>query len=355
MSIPEEILISIINDAITAPSGENAQPWKFAIEGNSIHVYNLPGRAHIAYNYKEKSSFFTHGTLLEIISISASHYGCKVETKLFPDINNPNFVALVTLEKSDILEDELYPYIHSRCTNRNEYTGVPITNEEEVELLSSLQQYTALGSCSFVNDQKAVALLAKKITVNERAVFENKSVHNFFYHRVLWNKKDQEKRSGIYVKTLETSSFKIFMMKLLKDWQFFSILNMFFRVSTIISKLYEAKYARSGTFGLITVPGTTNLDHINAGRITQRVWLTATKLGLALQPCTGFLYCKEAIESNKNNGFSEKHTEMIMDASASVATIFKTEDTMLMLFRIGHAEKPLEVAKRIRPEITFIR
>ncbi len=355
MSSIEEILISIINDAITAPSGENAQPWKFAIKDNSIHVYNLPGKAHTAYNYKEKTSFFTHGTLLEIISISASHYGYRVETKLFPDTNNPNFVAIVTLEKADIQEDELYPYIHSRCTNRNEYTGVSITKEEETELLSSLQQYRALGSCSFITDKKTIALLAKKITVNERTVFENKSIHNFFYHHILWNKKDQETRSGFYVKTLETSSFKIFMMKLLKNWQFFNILNMMFHVSTIISKLYEAKYARSGSFGLVTVPGTTNVDHINAGRITERVWLTATKLGLALQPCTGFLYCKEAIESNKNNGFSKRHTEMIKDAYISVAKIFNTEDTMLMLFRIGHAEKPLEVAKRIQPEITFIR
>lgn len=145
------------------------------------------------------------------------------------------------------------------------------------------------------------------------------------------------------------------MMKLFKNWNFLYFLNTLFGVSVIIGMLYAAKYARSGSFGLITVPGTTNVDHINAGRITERVWLTATKLGLALHPCTGFLYCKEMLESNKNNGFSEKHAKMLTDAYISIAKIFNTEDTMLMLFRIGHAEKPLEVAKRVHPEITFIR
>lgn len=96
MSTLEEILVSIINDAITAPSGENAQPWKFAIEGNSIHVYNLPRRTPGTYR---AASFLTHGALLEIISISASHYGYQVETKLFPDHTNPNFIAIATLEK----------------------------------------------------------------------------------------------------------------------------------------------------------------------------------------------------------------------------------------------------------------
>jgi nitroreductase len=348
----QDIIISIINDAVHAPSGENSQPWKFTLEGETLHVFNMVKTSHTVYNSKEKSSYFAHGALLEIVSISASHYGYAPEMNIFPDENNLNHIATITFRKEEVLEDILYPYIRTRCSNRNYYTGKVIGKEIQDELLASNNNKN-WGACTLVTNPDTVKQVVKTIVVNEQIPFENKSIHNFFYKHLIWKEEEQKTKRGFYVKSLESSIFKILGMRMLSNWYILRFLNIF-GTSKIIAFIFGMKYATSGAFGLVSVKGNTPLDYIHGGMMTERIWLTATKLGLAMQPCTGILYMMKAIEDNENSPFSDKHTILIKKTNEKIAEIFEEKDTMVMTFRVGYAAPQKHVSLRIKPDITFL-
>lgn len=357
----KETITLIINDAIHAPSGENAQPWKFAVHGETLYLFNKKEGDNIFFNANEIASNFSHGAVLEIITISASHYGYRANITLFPENIETIFtfkdgdtspIASVTFTQENISEDILYPYITSRCTNRNSYENKILTSHETQALLEACEGDN-LGDCTIINNKSTLKELAKVVSNNERLIFENKTLHDFLYRHIIWNKKDENKSSGFYIKTLESSMMKILTMKMLRSWALVSFLNTFFNFGKVIAFISQIKYTNSGSFGLVSVQGDSPSDYIKAGRTAERVWLTATKLGLSMQPTTGILYLQKNLKQSSPH-FSSKNIHLIEETCAAISTIFNDHDNLCMLFRIGHAIRPKYVATRTTPEIVFI-
>src|SRR3989338_5351391 len=120
----------IIADGVLAPSGENCQPWKFEVKNNQICVFNVPEADTYLYNYNQKGSYVAHGALLENISISALKHRYRANITLFSDNNEPDLVAIVTLDNNESSDDALYPYLKQRCTNRKDYNGQKLTEDQ---------------------------------------------------------------------------------------------------------------------------------------------------------------------------------------------------------------------------------
>src|SRR3989344_1344488 len=96
--IPRETIQKVLEAGAQAPSGENAQPWKFGIRGDKVYVFNIQERDQSPYNFRQRASFFAHGTLLENITIASSFFGYVTRVELFPEKNNPDLVAIVSFD-----------------------------------------------------------------------------------------------------------------------------------------------------------------------------------------------------------------------------------------------------------------
>ena len=100
--------------------------------------------------------------------------------------------------------------------------------------------------------------------------------------------------------------------------------------------------------GLLTTHGTTPADYFRGGRALQRMWLAATRLGLALQPWTGLPYLFARVERGGGAGLSESEISelrrlrdryrRVFDVSAGTAEV--------LLFRIGRAAAPTAISLR---------
>src|ERR1700728_957941 len=112
----------ILEESVQAPSGENAQPWRFGVKKNEIHVFNIPERDQSPYNFRQRASYVANGAVIENISIVASVRGYDSRITLFPDKNNSNLVAVISLHEKQPNKELLYPYIVQRTTNRRPYT-----------------------------------------------------------------------------------------------------------------------------------------------------------------------------------------------------------------------------------------
>lgn len=345
----------ILRDGVQAPSGENCQPWKFKVKGTTLSIFNVPEADTSLYNSKQKGSYMAHGALIENIVISAREYGYDVAIQLFPHHGNHVHVAdIIFTENKEVSEDPLYKYIYERCTNRKDYTGEQLTSAEK-KALSDAASNLGFNSYSIVDDKHHMERLGVALAMNERVLFENKKLHDFFYDHILWDKMEEDKAGGFYIETLEFLPHQLKGVKLFKNWFMLILLNKILKVSKMISKENGEKYAKSGACGALSMKGTTNEDYINLGRTMQRVWLTATAQDIAMHPCNGTIYLRGHIVDNGTSDFSGEHVGLIQQSFDDIVKIFQAEDSHVgFIFRMGKASNPTAVAKRVNPVVEYI-
>ena len=348
----EEIIKKILEVAVYAPSGENAQPWKFVIKSNQLSVFNIPERDQSLYNHEQKGSYVAHGALIENIAVAASQEGYQIKISLFPDDNNSDYVAVIGFEKSAQKNEPLYPYIRKRTTNRKPYKDTPLTNEQLQELKDACKEGEGVD-IFFVQEKEKKEILGEAGSVNERVMFTNKFIHNFFFNHVNWTKEEEEKkRVGFYIKTLELPLPAQKAMKIFRHWP---IMNVFNKIGLAkgIAKGNAKTYASSSAM----IAGAANTDNpkdcIAAGRVMQRLWLTATKRGLSAQPLTGVLFFMKKIADGEIKEFSQEHIKLITDAYKNINTTFGVQNkAIIVMMRIGEGGEPTAKALRLEPIIS---
>lgn len=336
----EEKIREILELAIHAPSGDNAQPWKFTIKNQEIYLYNLREADVTLYNFRHRGDFVAHGAVLENIVLTAAHEGYQTQLALFPDPTNPNLVAIVSLEKSQPQTDPLYPGILKRATNRKPYKTIPLTAQQRDALISAFKNFDG-ARLILLEDKEKIVSLARILSLNERLILENYYIHKGLFSYIRWTKQDEEKyRTGLYIKTLELKPLQEFAFKMFRKWPVIKLLGKL-GIPKLVAKDSAKLYAASAGYGLIVVENESDQAFVLAGRMLQRIWLTITMLGLSLQPTVALLYLAQRINAGETKEFSSKQVDLIKDADTRIRQIFGlTKGVPVMLFRIGHSDPP---------------
>jgi len=349
-----ENLSRILELAITAPSGENCQPWRFFVSGDEIKIFNLPEKDLSLYNFNQFGSYISHGAVIENIVIAAKETGYAANISVFPDPQNPNHVSTITLSKQEKTEkDHLFPYIKDRVSNRNPYDGKLLNKDQEDKLISEGEKIEGID-VQLVSDRSKKNKLAKHLSVSDRLLFENRRLHDFLFSHIIWDEKEsQEKKSGFYIKELALPPPIEKIFKLLRNWDKVKLFNMF-GFSVMAAKGNVKLYSKVGALGVILSKGNSPKDYVLAGRAMQRVWLEATGLGMSIQPVTGIIFFIQRLMGGDKESFSEKHSKMIKVAFDGVAREFQIgENNIAMLFRVGYTNKKAFKSLRLPPTITF--
>ena len=349
------IVTKIVEDGVRAPSGENCQPWRFTWNGSRLSIFNVPEADTSLYNTLQRGSYMAHGALLENISLSAKRYGYEARSTLFPfGENEARHVADVIFTPSSSEISPRYSAIVRRCTNRKDYSEEKLSSEDIRALKDSVKGFA--DDCIVIDDKSKMSSFGYALAVHEKVLFENKSMHDFFYDHIIWNKKDEEKAGGFFIDTLEFLPHQLKAVKLLKHWGLLKIVNLLFRVSTMISKDNGRKYAQGGGFFILTMKGDTLSDYIRLGIAMEKFWLEATVRSLAVHPCNGTLYLMRYMENGGEQALSRRHAGMIRRAYKTITDLVREEksSTVGFVFRVGKADEPTAVAKRLPPIIEVI-
>jgi len=353
--ISREVIQNLLEESVQAPSGENAQPWRFGVRENQIHVWNIPERDHSPYNFRQRASYVANGAMIENLSIISGAKGYDANVALFPDKSDPHLVAIVTLTPTKPKDESLYPYIAGRVTNRKPYNEVPLAEHEKQALLGTANH--AKGIEIFLTEKREdIVHLANVGSMNERVVFENKFLHDFLFSHINWTKEENEaKKIGFDIKTLELPPPARMGFNIFKHWSAVKVFNKI-GLSKMIRKQNGAQYAAAAAVAVITFSGTEDMDFVEAGRVIERFWLTATKLGLALQPMAGIIYFMQRILAGTPEPFSEHGVGLITEAYETICRIFNVrEKTIPMMFRIGHADPPSARSLKLPPIIVDLK
>ncbi len=327
----------ILEAGNSAPSGENCQPWRFVAGESSIEVWNRPERDRSPYNWGQRGSYIAIGAAIENIVLAAGTEGFSAQIQYFP--GPADHVATISLTSGG-LRDELADVIAQRVTNRKPYRKVSLTTEQRKTILAA-SQTSQDPELRFVEAPKEIVALGRIGSINEEIMLANEALHSFFFSHINWTKREHDRNTtGFYIKTLELPPPAVLIFKLLRSWRRARFLCRL-GINRFIARVNGTTNASASAIGAIAVSGIEPLDFVRAGRLLERVWLSATRSGLSMQPLTGVFFFKLLCDDRSIDLFSKTERSVIESGCTDAQQIFGIENKRIVaMFRIGPSKPP---------------
>ncbi|MCZ8516860.1 Rv1355c family protein [Paenibacillus filicis] len=338
-----ELIRFFVNHAVLAPSGGNCQPWQFCYQHDKLHIIHDRKRSKNLLDTTNHGSYIALGAAIENIVIAARFRQYDSKVNLFPFDENRDIAASIEFAPfQDIYpepEESLYHEISKRVTNRHVDSTDLITENELDRLNEALMSDNS--KLHLVTDKQVMCEIADLLGQGDRIRFLNPELHREMMGEIRWNDKQTlETYYGIDLKTLEMTSAQAAGMRLLARPE---VANILYQMNggKALEKGAKDSIAYSSAVGLISMIGRQNEDWIKAGRQIQRLWLTATKLGLAFQPMTALLFMFDLLHQGSNTLFSAIEKADLMNLHSDLYRLFNLPPDMtpVMLFRIAKADE----------------
>ena len=330
-------LKTIIEYGHWAPSGDNMQPWTFKIiDNNHFDILGSDTRNHCVYDLQGRASQLAIGMLLENLSIGASTQGKELSYKLDRNSSEDNPVIHISLNNNpDRLKDALADYIPVRTVNRRALSLKTITAEHKQQLeqaVSPLKIQWFEGRQKLKTTQLFYNAAGIRLRIPE-AYPTHKSI-------IEWN--TQFSRDKMPDQCLGASLLTLKLMKFaLQDWKRVDFLNKFL-AGTLLPRLEMDIIPGlfSGAHFIIysEKPAQALEEFFEAGRRVQRFWLTATSLGIQLQPQMTPLIFAHYNELSINFTHNNNQAKASKNLTRDFAELIQAEKVTQTVFmgRIGY-------------------
>lgn len=280
-----EVLIKILDLARWAPSGDNTQPWRFEIIADDhIAVHGFDTRDRVLYDFDGRPSQMAHGALIETIRIVSSGFQLASESSL--RAGSPDYAPIYDIrfaKNLDLLPDQLLPYVDRRVVQRRPMRMTPLTPEQHIRLERAAgNKYAVQFFESMVDRIKVAGLLW------DNAQIRLTCPEAFHVHKEIieWGVRyscDRLPEEAIGVDPLTAKIMKWVM----QSWSRVDFFNRYL-MGTVLPRVQLDLIPAIACAGHILLKPTslpkTVSDYVEAGVAMQRIWLTATSLGLHIQP-----------------------------------------------------------------------
>ena len=325
----DDPLQKILMAGILAPSADNRHLFRYRLAGDQILL--TPSDRYVEANAQTRLlAWISFGTVVENISIQAAAFGIVAQPTWFP---RENIICEIALLSSGTLPDTLVDAIPRRHTNRRLlFKGPPLDNSQREELE---RQVSAIPGARLIwldsPDLRSTALHLIRLAETER--FRSHALHEELFASLRF---DVGHRStcaeGIPIGAAELDPPARLLFPALRSWSLMRALNLLRAHALIGWRAAWLPAHLAPHIGLIVGTGVIQLAAAQAGRGFQRLWLTATKMDLALQPfAAAALYALPHF-----CGVSEAVRRELREGWLQVESV----GTPMMGFRLGRAAPP---------------
>jgi molybdopterin/thiamine biosynthesis adenylyltransferase/nitroreductase len=275
----------VLDLARWAPSGDNTQVWRFQLHGpNSCTIVTHDTRDEVVYDFEGRPSQLAVGALLETVRIAASKQGLRADIRLRPVENDRQLLIDVELHAdSTIQPDPLADSIKQRSVQRRPLATTALTEAQQAKLQAAIGDQFRVIWFDNAAQRKSIAKLLfanAKIRLTIPEAFE--------VHRKIidWNKRYSQDKVPDQAVGLDPIGLKL-MRWAMHSWERVRFLNTYLagtwlpriQLDVLPALKCAAHFALLGPRRAESVD-----DFLAAGAAMQRFWLTATHLGLQLQP-----------------------------------------------------------------------
>lgn len=330
----------ILEEAVRAPSVDNCQPWLFTLENDRLHIYLDKKRADFFGDYNFSAAYVTLGALIENITVAASRYEAGCDVALFPRGGTETPVASLRFTENKNEKSPLFDSIAERCTNRTKYKRTKL----EPGVVSELDNIpkTPGASLTLITNAKTIREISDMAATVDRIIFEHEVLHQHLFKWVRWSSAEIEKTlDGMPVDCLGLSAPEKKFFRAISSWPLMNLLNKV-GMGWLIGKVNSSLLRNSSALGLVFMDKNSMVDYVNGGRFFERVWLKATSLGLALHPLGGIPFLVTRMLHAGDEGFNPRHYAALQDVFKKMTGLFPVtrDNAIIILFRLGYAEKP---------------
>lgn len=275
----------ILEVARWAPSADNTQPWRFEIVNeNHLIVNGVDTSAHCVYDLDGHISHISLGALLENITLAATHHGLTTSYKRRRGMPPTEHIFDVHFKPDqEIIASPLTACIPLRSVQRRRMSIRTLSPTEKEALEASVgPTYGILWLEDFRDRLRAAKLMFHNAKVR-LTMPEAYEVHKTV---IEWNTRYSQDRIPDQAVGLDPMTTRL-MQWVMQSWQRVSFFNRYL-AGTWLARIemdLVPGIACAAHFVILArdKPGTID-DYVAGGRAVQRFWLTATQLGLQLQP-----------------------------------------------------------------------
>lgn len=331
---------TILERSVNAPSGSNSQPWRFALRGGSLDLIALSDKDHPILNYRRRGTLIAHGALAENIRIAAAAAGLATEMRVLPDGEDAPVTARLSFSDSAPSEEALAAHISLRATNRQPYVAERRLTALQLRYLTESPGEVGGGSrFAYTTDRSSIDRLARVAAANEIVTLENEDLHRLFFQEIAWSREEEKARGGgMYVKTMGLAPPQEAMIRPLRYWPAMRSLNMLGFARMIAAGNAKA-YAATPLIGAVFADDD-DAAFFAAGRLIERIWLKASRLGFGCHLMAGTLFFRHAL-SGGADFLSSAHAALIEEEYRAAQRQFPEErGEIAALLRIGVPRRP---------------
>ena len=345
-------LVRMVEAASLAPSAENTQPWRFAIDSDRLLV-GIDRSRTLASDVDDMLTLTGIGAAIENAVIAARGQSLKPavvyrggayevgsESLGPPEGVNDEFnaIAKITTTPSET-HDPLYPFLTKRCTTRR-LTADPISPQVLQRLTYAAADFPGVR-IDWLTTPKEIRPLAKLVGLCNRMRFEHEPFHREFYDNVRFSAADAERtRDGLDVRTLQLPIGVASLLKSLRYWKRMRAAN-WFGFSRAVARQAAEEVCSSGAVGILTVDRPTQESFLLGGRALERIWLATFREDLGFHPTASLPVLFAHVSRSKTSSLPANLQRVLtwrLLHSRTLSDLVGTR-SLQMVFRLGKVSR----------------
>ncbi len=341
----------VLDAARWAPSGDNAQPWRFRILGERrVLVHARDTRDRCVYDLDGRATQLALGALLETLAIAATAEGLQARWRPVPQ-DDPRELAY----EVELVEDgrggtsDLAPYIPLRATCRGPLSTRPLTRRERQALEAAVEPYQLLWWEGRARRQ--VAALLWRNGLLRLGLPEAYATHR---EAVRWGERHSRRGIPEHALGLDPLTRRVMRWAMGSRRRALTLARLGGGWLPVLEMDVFPALRCAAHFALLAPkPPAGPEDQVKAGRAVQRFWLTATRLGLRVQPeytplvfarylVDGQPFTQDTASRRRAGAVASRLRELLGGTEALARAVF--------LGRIGAGEPPSSRSLRLALE-----
>lgn len=338
-----EQLMRMVEAAILAPSAENTQPWRFAIEDDRLLV-GIDRSRTLASDVDNMLTLTGIGSAIENAVIAARGMGLEASVRYALGgkplgVQDNEFEAIAEIATTPAeTHDPLYPFLCQRCTMRR-LTAKPIAPEVLQRLAAAAADFPEVG-VDWLTSQAEIKPIAKLVGLGNRMRFEYEPFHREFYDNMRFTSEEvAATRDGLDVKTLQLPSGVAGILHALRKWPRMRAAN-WLGFSRAVARQAATEVCCSGAVGVLSIDAATPECFLAGGRALERIWTASAAAELGFHPTASLPVFLAYAQRTDGRKLPAPHREL----AAEMSRVFYKRLPRLagraiqMVFRVGLAE-----------------
>jgi nitroreductase len=260
----EDQLRFLLRYAILAPSVKNSQPWGFSVQANRIHLIADLGREQPIADPGRRELYISLGCALENLVVAAEHFGFRHGITYFPEPEHAELVATVAFAPGGVPSNARAGATLSAILRRHNDTGVfrmgQVPEQLRVRLLACcVEPELRLNLTDDRHFRRWIETLTEEA---DRVEFANPAFRRELGYWI---------GQGVFgTPPLMAKLERLAVSKM--------------DLGATVARQDHAIVESAPLLGLISAAGDSHFVHVRTGQLFERLWLTATAMGVSVHP-----------------------------------------------------------------------